>query len=68
MPPRLLSRCLGEAWEGVLWGRDKDWGGVISCRGRRAGTTCGTLPPVTLSRSIRSTHGVLVEHQRVLSQ
>ena len=68
MPPRLLSRCLGDACEGVLWGRDTDWGGVISCRGRRAGTACGTLPPVTLSPSIRSTHGVLVEHQRVLSR
>ena len=66
MTPRLLSRCLGEACEGVLWGRDKDWGGVISCRGRRAGTTCGTLPPVTLSRSTRSAYGVVVEHQRVL--
>ena len=58
MPPRLLSRCLGEACEGVLWVCDKDWGGVISCRGRRAGTTCGTLPPVTLSPSIRSMHGL----------
>ena len=29
VPPRLLSRCLGEACEGVLWGRDKDWGGTL---------------------------------------
>ena len=41
---------------------------VLSRRGRQAGTTCGALPPVTFSRSIRSTHGVLVEHHKVLSR